>query len=372
MGRKKDATGRVIQDLVAGFLKLPWKVRVAIVVLVAVAGAIFAVAYYRQSQPPSVNLPPGTDRVVFCHWNMENLFDDKDDKRRQVDEEYDAWFVANPDDRKRKYQRLTEVLLKFNKGTGPDIIVGNEIESSRAAELLKDALNAALPEGASKYQYVAMKDLDAGRHIAPCVISRYPLSGAKLLGKRQRILEVQVTVNNHTLHLVASHWTSQLSDKGDDETRGRFAYANAIHEVYTDAIRANPKVDFLVCGDFNDKPDADSVVKHLHMIGDAKLVTADANPPKLLGLLSDKSPERFGTHYYSGPLIYDHIGISPGLLDDAGWGCLVDTVEVPTDGLIRSGARTRRPWRYGSKNDDAAGRGYSDHFPVLVTLKVAP
>ena len=50
----------------------------------------------------------------------------------------------------------------------------------------------------------------------------------------------------------------------------------------------------------------------------------------------------------------------------------VDSVRVPTDGLIRAGSKGRRPWRFGSRNDDAAGRGYSDHFPVMVTLRVAP
>jgi hypothetical protein len=183
---------------------------------------------------------------------------------------------------------------------------------------------------------------------------------------------VHVTANNHDLWVVASHWTSQLSDKGTDQTRGRFAYAKTIHAEYADVIRANPVVDFLVCGDFNDTPDAPSVVSQLHMVGNASEVTASANPPKLFGLLSGKSPQEYGTHYYAGrPLIYDHIAISPGLFDDSGWGYIPDSVKVPTTGLIRSGSSGRRPWRFGSRNDDAVGRGFSDHFPVFATLKVA-
>ena len=33
------------------------------------------------------------------------------------------------------------------------------------------------------------------------------------------------------------------------------------------------------------------------------------SPPRLLGLLSGKPAERFGTLYHSGPLIYDQIGV---------------------------------------------------------------
>src|SRR5262245_12931246 len=237
MARNDRAAGQVVQQLLAAFLKLPFKARVAIVVLLAIGVVGYLIVTSRQStqkpgeeppggQPPFASPPPATNTVVFCHWNMENLFDDHDDKRRYPDEEYDNWFVTDPAARQKKYARLTEALLKLNDGKGPDVIVGNEVESRRAAELLKDALNAALPEGTAKYEYVEMKELDAGRHIAPCVISRYPLSGAKLLGHRQRILEVHVTVNNHDLTLIGSHWTSQLSDKGDDETRGRNGYAN--------------------------------------------------------------------------------------------------------------------------------------------------
>jgi endonuclease/exonuclease/phosphatase family metal-dependent hydrolase len=377
MARKSDANAQVAQQLIAMFMKLPWKVKVAIGVLVLVAGGVAIYLYTRPAQqptPPPDNLPPGAKTVVFCLWNMENLFDDKDDKRRSLDEPYDTWFVEDAEARKAKYAKLAAWLLKQNGGIGPDVIVGNEIESRRAAELLQQELNAGLPEGAVKFNHVAMEELDGGRHIAPCVISRYPLSGAKLLEprSRMRILEVHVTANKYDLVLVASHWTSQLTDRGDKEDGGRNKYATIIYDHYAPAVKENPKLDYLVCGDFNDTPDSESVANKLHLTGDAKAVTADANPPKLFGPLSGKDPMEFGTHYYNKPLIYDHVGLSPGMLDEEGWGYLADSVKVPTDGLIRTGSKGRRPWRYGSKSDTAVGRGYSDHFPVMVTLKVAP
>jgi len=380
MTKNSDPNSQAVQQLLTALTKLPWMARVALGALILlVVGVVYGMGCNNkapQTQPgdaTTTTFPAGSKSVVFCHWNMENLFDDKDDKRRQPDEDYDAWFINKPEDRQAKYAKLAAWLVKQNNGIGPDVIVGNEIESARAAEMLQQALNAALPADAVKYDYVAMKELDAGRHIAPCVVSRHPLSGAKLLGKRQRILEVHLAVNGHDLCLVASHWTSQLTDKGTGkEGTGRDGYAHTIYEEFTEQLKANPKVDFLVCGDFNDTAESDSVAKTLHVVADPKLVTADANPPHLLGLLSGKSPEEFGTLYYNKPLIYDHIVVSPGLLDTTGWGCMVDTVSVPTEGLIRQGSKGRRPWRFGSANDNAVGRGFSDHFPVMVTLKVSP
>jgi len=381
---KNSNSGQLVQQLLAGFAQLPMKAKIAVGVLaLAACGLLFALSRtYMLPRSPNehtpdptqpTEFPAGAKTIVLCLWNMENLFDDKDDKRRSIDEPYDAWFVNKPEDRRKKYEKLAVWLVKQNGGIGPDIVVGNEIESHRAAELLQEALNAALPTGAARYEYVAMRDLDAGRHIAPCVVSRYPLSGVKLLGSRMRTLEVHVTVNKHDLFLVASHWTSQLTDKsGDEDGKGRAKYATTIHELYAESLKGNPKLDFLVCGDFNDSPDSESVAHRLHLTADATQVRPDTDPPKLFGPLSDKKPADFGTHYYSKPLIYDQVGISPGMFDNVGWGYVPDSVKVPTEGLIRSGSRNRQPWRYGSEKDNAAGRGFSDHFPVLVTLKVAP
>jgi hypothetical protein len=38
--------------------------------------------------------------------------------------------------------------------------------------------------------------------------------------------------------------------------------------------------------------------------------------------------------------------------------------------MSRAGTVARRPWRFGDKNDKAVQRGYADHFPVTVNLKI--
>src|SRR4051794_32936000 len=77
--------------------------------------------------------PPGSPPeggYVFCFWNVENLFDDHDDGRRQRgDKEFDDFFANNKEMLQQKLKNLTDVLLGINGGKGPDILCVAEIES---------------------------------------------------------------------------------------------------------------------------------------------------------------------------------------------------------------------------------------------------
>jgi endonuclease/exonuclease/phosphatase family metal-dependent hydrolase len=306
---------------------------------------------------------------LFCHWNVENFFDDKLDKRTfAADEVYDRWFAGDPAALQLKLSKLTEALLKMNNGKGPDILAICEVESVRAAELLKDALNQKL-DGKLHYQHVLMKEVSAGRHIAPAILTRLPVvkDKTRLLDKKMRILQGHIVVGGHELVVFASHWTSRLGGGGQDR---RDAYADRIHGAVRAMYKSNAKVDVLVCGDFNDTPHDASVAKHLYSSTNPNDVKNSGDDPLLYNLLGDKEPDKgFGTHYYSGKwFIFDQILVSPGMLDNHGWVCEVGTVHTVND-LHRPGDSKRRPWRFGEPKDDAP-RGYSDHFPVTVKLRV--
>lgn len=370
-GTGKDAVAtqtQLLKALVRGFIRGSTPAKIAVIAIL-LAVAFVALVYLKPPAAP----PPEEGTVVFMFWNVENLFDDRDDKRNMIDEPYDDWMAKDDAARKLKQDHLTEMILKVNDGKGPDVFAGCEVESHRAAELLRDALNAKLPAGAAKYEHLAMKELEpnAGRFIAPCIISRIPLDAArtKLMGRfNLRVLETHLTKNNADLRLVVSHWTSQRSDDGTKKGSGRDKYASTIREDFERTIKENPQADYLLCGDFNTTPDSEVVTDQLRMTGNKDDAVKES---RLFGLLSNKSADKFGTHYYSKPLIYDQIGVSPGMLDAKGWSCDPESVSVPTDGMIRDKARTRRPWRFGDKDENPQGRGYSDHFPVVVKLKVA-
>ena len=328
----------------------------------------------------STELPSKEQELFFCFWNVENLFDDKNDKRNSIDEQYDNPFADNKPLRDLKFERISTAILKLNDGKGPDIVACCELESVRSLELLQTALNDRIDDPKRKYTSLAMRNLDGGRHIAPGVLSRLPLSQqrTRLLGGRSplRILETHLFVNNHDLCIVVSHWTSKLKQAdGNDGESGRFKYATTIYNHFKSLADRNPDIDYLLCGDFNDTPEARTLTHDLGSISDRKKVLAGGEYPALLNLMAGKSAEKHGTIMYNGKtFIYDHICVSRGMLDNDGWYCDVDSIRTHTEGLIRVGATRREPWRFGDPDRSVkdSERGYSDHFPVSLKLKVRP
>ncbi len=319
-------------------------------------------------QPLAEPETPSADQPLFCFWNVENLFDDQQDRRTGPgDEEYDRWFSQDPQALKLKLARLVEALLQMNGGKGPDILAVVEVESMRAADLLRQALNQRLADSAWHYQHVLMKEISGGRHISPAIITRLPVLGnrTRAHGNRLRILEGHLVVDGHELVVIASHWSSRLRP-GSDQSRA--AYADKIYGAVNAMFKNNPLVDVLVCGDFNDSPADKSVAHHLRATTDLAAVRS-GQELRLFHLMGDKDPAQgFGTHYYRKWFIFDQMVVSPGMLDQSGWSCQPASVQT-INALNKPGDPLRRPWRFGAEKDSGP-RGYSDHFPVTVRLRL--
>jgi hypothetical protein len=343
----------------------PRLLRAALALLPALAVAFLAVAC---TMPPAPPPREGSD-YLFCIWNLENFFDDKlDGYKKEPDKEYDEWFAEDRRARELKLDHLSGALMKMNDGKGPDILAAVEVESERAAELLMEAMNAKVTDPALKYKHLLFKEVRGGRHIAPAIITRLDVERdrTQLLGRQQRILEGHLKANGHDLVVIASHWTSRVSD-GEGEKRDK--YADVIYGRFRAMHKSNPKVDFLVCGDFNDPPDDESVTHHLHAIGDKEKVKAGGDEPFLYNLFADRkySDGTTGSHFYKGKwLTFDQIAVSPSLLDDEGWTCETETARIVND---LTADKKGHPHRFGSPREKIE-RGWSDHFPVAVRLKV--
>jgi endonuclease/exonuclease/phosphatase family metal-dependent hydrolase len=315
---------------------------------------------------------------LFCFWNAENLFDDElDHYSHQPDKDFDAWFAEDAKIRHLKYEHLSEVIMDLNDKRGPDILAIAECESERAAELLCDALNARLADESLHYQHILFKDPHGGRHIATAIITRLPVVGdrTRLLGRRQRILEGHINVNGHDLVLIASHWTSRVTEKEGDERQGhgRNDYADKIYGEFRAMYERNPSVDLLICGDFNDTPEDESIIHHLHAIADRAAVEGGMEPV-LLDLFATKPAEQYGTHYHrSHWYIFDHIVVSPGMLDERGWSCDPNSADTVRSSMKRLRNGREVPWSFGTEHEhkSLSERGYSDHLPVTVKLSVS-
>ena len=314
--------------------------------------------------------PPASGDYFFCFWNVENLFDDVDDGRtKRGDKEYDGFFASQPKMLERKLDHLAEVLARMNGGRGPDILCLAEVEvNSRAPNLLLEAYNRRIGDPKRHLDTILFDDPNGGRDIGCAILTRLPTEKdrTQLLGRRLRILEGRIVVNGHPLTVVASHWSSRISDR-DGDSRG--TYGDVIYGRYRAMATANRAVDFLVCGDFNDPPDAESVVDHLRAIGDVAKVKARGPEPLLYNLMTPLFQHGEGTHYYRQWWLFDQIAVSPGLLDERGWSVVPDSAAIVREMRGRTGA----PNRFGGPSDkrQPTNRGAADHFPVVCRLRVA-
>jgi endonuclease/exonuclease/phosphatase family metal-dependent hydrolase len=316
--------------------------------------------------------PPKPRPYLFAFWNVENLFDDRPDPKREgVDREFDAWFARDKEALSHKLERIGDVLLskEMNGGVGPDILALAEVESLRAVELVKDALNRRIRDKKLHYGHAVYRDPQGLRSIATALISRVPVVGTpRVLGRSQRILEVRLSENKHELTVIISHWTSRVSDKIG---KGRSNYARVIHADFQAAYRKNPAVDYLVCGDFNDTPTDAAVERDLGAVGDLNKVLSlrKNDPPLLFNPFAALAAKNKGTHYFGDrAYVFDNVCLSPGLLDGEGWGYVKDSARIVEKLTFRGrpdrfgGPADRRPWR---------NRGASDHYPVTIELRVA-
>ncbi len=326
--------------------------------------------------------PPAsaTGDYLFCFWNTENFFDNKvNGWRNEADKDFDRWFGGNEALFEQKVKNLTEVLAALNDGKGPDILALAEVESnSTAAEALKDSLNRAIKPDTPPYRHLLMENLHGGRNIVTAILTRSPViaNRTRLLGKRERTLEGHIEVNGRDLTVLATHWTSRVTDKVGE---GRDKYADQIYGHFRGMHKANPDVSLLICGDFNDNPDDPSVTKHLHATGDLERVKINGDPPLLYDIFANQWTEKksagFGTHFYRGKaFLFDHLVVSPGMVNGRGdWVCLADTAEIVKHRfVVKTGRNKGHPLAFGTERDKVplAERGVSDHLPVTVRLRV--
>lgn len=349
---------------------------IVVLALVALGYFVWTLIEKQEAVPVAGDGRPGT--VLFCAWNVENFYDDRDDPR--VRDDMEDWYGTDPTAFRDKVDQLAAGLLFMNDGAGPDVACLCEVESERCMSALKDALNEKLEsagKGDRKYEHVLFKGDNMGRHFAPGILTRVGVTAdrTRKLGKAKngRVIEGHLHHNGHELVVIVSHWTSRVTDKEGDGGR-RADYAEDCYGRVKAILHENPDADVIVCGDFNDEFKDPSIRNELHASDSPDEVRKSGDEPRLLDLFARWGPDRDppGTIHGKGKWsVFDHICVTRGLLDDQGWSCDPKAARVFAPEELRHKYRGGfEPARFGPPNHKGP-RGYSDHFPVVVELTVA-
>ena len=317
-----------------------------------------------------------TEQISILFYNVENLFDTKDDPQTEDDE-------FTPDgDRHWTYKRLNSKLLNISKvilsSSGweiPTVVALCEIENGD----LLEQLIANTPLKSHPYKIIHKESPDHrgidvafiynSKEFVPLNYKCYPLeSRSGAIVRTREILYVSGVINDiDTIHFFVNHWPSRYS--GVLETKQmRNSAAKLLRQNVNDLFEQYDSPKIIILGDFNDNPTDDSLSKVL----DAKKLNSNPVNNGLYNLSYKWGKEKYGTlKYQSQWSVFDQIIVSGTLLNAASG--LVAKPENAT--IINHSFLLEKDEKYGGSKPKRTYYGYSyqggfsDHFPVLLQLE---
>jgi endonuclease/exonuclease/phosphatase family metal-dependent hydrolase len=322
--------------------------------------------------------------LTIMSYNVENLFDDvrNGTEYREFDPGKGKW---TSDSFLQRVQVISEVVRKSTAG-GPDVLLLQEVENGNALSVLVEQGLRGM--GYRWYALVPKKGLAAG----VAVVSRIPIArvrthvvGAwKANAVMRDILEAEIDVHGHLLHVLNNHWKSK-TEGGKATEISRRESASVLAGRIAEILAQDPAADIVAAGDMNESIDERDRVGHRYLTA---LMPAEegGRPPAATGGIfltasvppfpgsADRcvmfdpwfelEPASRGSYSWQGDwLTVDHMLLSAGLFDREGFSyrrASFSAARMPF--LLDERGLPRRSSPVGGKG------GFSDHLPILLAL----
>ena len=302
---------------------------------------------------------------TIAFYNLENLFDTIDDPDT-LDDDF------TPDGRKkwnvkrynRKLKKLTSVISQIGeeKTDNAPVIVGvAEVENEK---VLIDLINGK--ELAEHNYGIAHHDSQDERGIEVALL--YQKKHFELLDSKavplllyneegaqdytRDILYVKGKLKGELVHILVNHWPSRRKGTLETEPK-RIKAAQTVHEIIN-TIDSEARI--MIMGDFNDNPNSPSIKQHL--------VTENFYNPFESLYNKGKGTATHDNDWY----LFDQIIFSRNFFDEEN-DLVYRRAEIFEEHFLKSwkGKRKGSPFRtYIGKWHQG---GFSDHFPVYITLE---
>lgn len=315
-----------------------------------------------------------SNKMLLVEYNVENLFDIKDDEGK-VDEEFmpgtkKDWTQERYE---KKLKDLAEVITRTADRRPPELLALIEVENRKVLEdlIALDNMNA--------YYKIVHEESPDFRGIDVALI--YNTEKFKELSHEaikvtmpdnerfvtRDILYVKLLVKkSDTLHVFVNHWSSRRGGEAKSEPK-RVRSASLLRAKVDSIQKMNAEAKILITGDMNDEPNNNSILKTLKATGNKENV-ADG---ELYNLMFDRDQKDEGTYFYKDSWnMLDHIIVSHSMLGDvSGISCDYNSAGIYKEDWIlfdHPKANAKVPSRtYGGPNYYG---GYSDHLPIFVEL----
>jgi len=330
---------------------------------------------------PTPPAEPDSADLRFAFWNLENLFDTKDDPTNPGDDEFLPATGWEDERYARKLDHLAAVIAELD----PHLLGVCEIENRGVLEdLLRD------PRLAAKGYRIEHVDSPDRRGIDLALLHRGPFELAPReravhlhpivlpegKGPTRGILEVNLVIAHNPLTVLVQHWPSR-SGGAEASVPNRIAAAETARRIVTARLdeerAAGREADILLIGDFNDDPFDPSIAKHLDAVRGKFALGGDRGRTRLfnpswafLGV-----PDRGTIYYDAGWNVFDQAILSRGLLAPEGFLYVDGSLAIHDADAVRNLNHKAHPPRWFRKYKENWDEGYSDHFAIHGRLRVA-
>lgn len=318
----------------------------------------------------------GDLRVMF--YNVENLFDTKDDKFTN-DNEFTPtgrlnWSKLRYD---AKLTAIFKVISAIGESQPPEIVGLCEVENK---QVLLDLITQT-PLHKFPYQIVHHDSPDP-RGIDVAFL--YRTDKLKLVSNKPILIKFPKKFENHrtrsillatfvcekdTLHVFVNHWPSRRAGEQESEFFRVFV-AQQLRAQVDSLLALNPKTKILIMGDLNDEPHDKSLKDGLK----AFPVSRNTVQNELYNLSYHyNNPKKIGTHKFRAKWeIFDQIIVSGSLLSNhKGVYCYKESGSIfSAEFLIQADERNLGYSMFRTYAGMKYLGGYSDHLPVYVDFQI--
>ncbi len=310
---------------------------------------------------------PNNNTIKIAFWNVENLFDLKDDTLKN-DEDFLIGGKKNVTEESYnlKLDNLSEVINNINADLFGLCEVENRFMFVELSQKLKTVYDIVHYESKDK------RGIDVGllyNKNKVKLIESNPIKVELPNGNPTRdILYLKFQKNISFFHLYVNHWPSKYG--GAEKTVPlRIAAAQTLRAHVDEILATNSSAEIIIIGDLNDEPNDLSILNHLG----ASIDTLDyfKNTYDLYNMMMPWHRNAKGSTYtYRGVhMVYDHIILSKGLLDKTGLKYVKNSVGIFDGDKYRQhgGKYNGYPYRFWAGNRILGG--YSDHMPVFISIE---
>lgn len=303
------------------------------------------------------------DAPIFtaAWWNVENLFDTRNDPNTNDDE-----FTPSGDlhwTQRKMWKKLNDIYKTIVAMNLPDVIGFAEVENKYVLRSLCEGT----PLKQAGYRYVHYDSPDR-RGIDVALIyrtSRFTVDSSQKISLSDSathfftrdILYVKGhTHEGDTIVLLLNHWPSKRG--GEEAEEHRIMAARKLRSIMQQAHKETPSAAIIAMGDLN-STDKEPPLAEGMAFGN------DSINPDGIRLLTHRLPRDWGSHKYQGEWCYIDQVL---LLANEHWNVvklkLIHNEYLVVDEVARPGQRPKRTYQ-GPLYEG----GISDHLPLLLRLR---